>query len=193
MTEKKTHEDQKYINGLLQNNSFVIQSIYDRFVPKVVNYIKQNSGSADEAQDIVQDTLITIYNQASEKGLRLTCPFDAYFFLLCKRKWLNVIKKTSNKEVTINEEVLSKGDEAQELAFETSMFGDKQELFKEMFNKLGTACKDLLNATFKIKSMEEVAKSLGVSYAYARKKKSLCIGKLTALVQGSPKFNHLKS
>ena len=193
MSEKKIHEDQKYIDGLLKNNSFIIQTIYDKFVPKVVNYIKQNSGSTDKAQDVIQDTLITIYNQANEKGLQLTCPFDAYFFLLCKRKWLNELKKSSNKEVTINEEVLSKGDEAQELAFETSVFGEKQELFTEMFNKLGTACKDLLIATFKIKSMEEVAASLNVSYAYARKKKSLCIGKLTKLVQESPKFNQLNN
>lgn len=193
MSEKKVHEDQKYIDGLLQNNSFIIQSIYDKFVPKVINYIKQNSGSTDKAQDVIQETLITIYNQANEKKLQLTCPFDAYFFLLCKRKWLNELKKYSNKEVTINEEVLSKGDEAQELAFETSVFGEKQALFTEMFSKLGTACKDLLTATFKIKSMEEVAKSLGVTYAYARKKKSLCIGKLTKLVQESPKFNQLNN
>ena len=132
-------------------------------------------------------------HKAVEKDFKLTCPFDAYFFLLCKRKWLNELKKSSNKEVTINEEVLSKDDEAQELAFETSVFGEKQALFTEMFSKLGTACKDLLTATFKIKSMEEVAKSLGVTYAYARKKKSLCIGKLTELVQESPKFNQLNN
>lgn len=193
MGEKKIHEDQKYIDGLLKNNSFIIQAIYDKFVPKVINYIKQNSGSADEAQDVIQETLVTIYNQASQKKLQLTCPFDAYFFLLCKRKWLNELKKSSNKEVTINEEVLSKDDGTHELAFETSVFGEKQALFSEMFNNLGKACKDLLTATFKIKSMEEVAKSLGVTYAYARKKKSLCIGKLTELVQSSPKFNQLNS
>jgi len=193
MSDKKIHEDQKYIDGLLKNNSFIIQAIYDKFVPKVINYIKQNSGNSDQAQDVIQDTLVTIYNQASEKGLQLTCPFDAYFFLLCKRKWLNVLKKTGHKEVTINEEVLSKGDEAQELAFETSVFGEKQALFAEMFEKMGDACKDLLKATFKIKSMEDVAKSLNITYAYARKKKSLCIGKLTELVRESPKFNQLKN
>ncbi|WP_147678509.1 RNA polymerase sigma factor [Algibacter pacificus] len=193
MSDKKIHEDQKYIDGLLKNNSFIIQAIYDKFVPKVINYIKQNSGNSDQAQDVIQDTLVTIYNQASEKGLQLTCPFDAYFFLLCKRKWLNVLKKTSNKEVTINEEVLSKGDEALELAFETSVFGEKQALFAEMFEKMGDACKDLLKATFKMKSMEDVAKSLNITYAYARKKKSLCIGKLTELVRESPKFNQLKN
>ncbi|WP_299884989.1 sigma-70 family RNA polymerase sigma factor [uncultured Lacinutrix sp.] len=191
MGDKKIHEDQKYIDGLLKNNSFIIQTIYDKFVPKVVNYIKQNSGDIAQAQDIVQETIITIYNQAKEKGLKLTCPFDAYFFLLCKRKWLNELKKNNKKEVTINEEVLSKDDDAQELAFETSLFGEKQALFNEMFLKLGTACKDLIKATFKIKSMEEVAASLGLTYAYARKKKSLCIGQLTKLVQESPKFNQL--
>lgn len=192
MDDKKIHTDQKYIEGLLANNSFIIQAIYDKFAHKVINYIKNNSGNTEQAQDIIQETLITIYNQAKTKGLKLTCPFDAYFFLLCKRKWLNELKKKSNKEVTINEEVLSIDDGIKELTFETSIFGEKQALFTEMFQKLGTACKDLLKATFKIKSMEEVAKSLNISYAYARKKKSLCIGKLTKLVQESPKFNQLK-
>ncbi|WP_027879496.1 RNA polymerase sigma factor [Mesoflavibacter zeaxanthinifaciens] len=191
MSNKKVHEDQKYIDGLVNNNSFIIQAIYDKFVPKVINYVKQNSGDEEYAQDVVQDTIITIYNQAIQKNLQLTCPFDAYFFLLCKRKWLNTLKKINNKEVTINEEVLSKDDDAAQFVFETSIFENKQNLFNQMFDQLGKACKDLLNATFKIKSMEEVAASLNVSYAYARKKKSLCIGQLTKMVQESPTFNQL--
>lgn len=191
MSDKQLHEDQKYIEGLLGNNSFVIQAIYNKFAPKVISYIKSNSGDEDSAKDIIQEVLITIYNQAKEKNLQLTCPFDAYFFLLCKRKWLNELKKTNKKEVTINEETLSKNDSALELVDETDLFEEKQSLFNLMFQQLGTACKDLLKATFKIKSMEEVAKSLGVTYAYARKKKSLCIGKLTKLVKESPKYNQL--
>ena len=192
MGEKKIHEDQKYINGLVNNNAFIIQSIYDKFTHKVINYIKQNSGTTDSAKDIIQESIITIYHQAKDKNLQLTCPFDAYFFLVCKRKWLNQLKKTSNKEVTINEEVLSKDDGAQELAFETSLYEQQQGLFNQMFQQLGKACKDLLTTTFKIKSMEEVAKSLGVTYAYARKKKSLCMGKLTGLIQASSEYKRLK-
>ena len=191
MSVKKVHEDQKYIDGLVNNNSFIIQAIYDKFVPKVINYVKQNSGDEEYAQDVVQDTIVIIYNQATQKNLQLTCPFDAYFFLLCKRKWLNTLKKLNNKEVTINEEVLSKDDDAAQFVFVTSIFETKLNLFNQMFDQLGKACKDLLNATFKIKSMEEVAASLNVSYAYARKKKSLCIGQLTKMVQESPTFNQL--
>lgn len=193
MKNKSIHEDQKYIDGLSQNNSFIIQSIYDKFVPKVVNYIKNNSGGEDEAQDIIQEVIITIYNQAKTKNLQLSCPFDAYFFLLCKRKWLNELKKSSNKEVTINEEVLSKDDDASQHAFETEIFNEKQQLFNKMFENLGDACKELLKTTFQIKSMEEVAKKLGVTYAYVRKKKSLCIGKLTSMVQESSAYKQIQN
>jgi DNA-directed RNA polymerase specialized sigma24 family protein len=56
---------------------------------KVV-YIRNNSGDEDQAQDVVQEVLILLFNQAKPK-LQLTCPFDAYFFTL-QRKWLNELK-----------------------------------------------------------------------------------------------------
>ncbi len=193
MGNNKPHPDQKYIEALLKNDTILLSEIYEKFAPKVVGYIKKNSGDDSRAQDIIQETLITIYKQAKEKELKLTCPFDAYFFLLCKRKWLNELKKSSQKEVTINEEVVSINDESVRFAEETEIFNAKHELFTEMFDQLGKACKELLKVTFTIKSMEEVAQKLGQSYAYVRKKKSLCIGQLTQLVQNAPKFNRLKN
>jgi len=193
MNDKKTHRDQLYIIGLLNNDSIIIKEIYEKFAPKVIHYICRNSGNEHDANDIIQEVLITIYHQAQKNNFKLTCPFDAYFFLLCKRMWFNVLKKTSKKEVTINEEILSINDDASLLAFETIEFDERQQLFEEMFQKLGNACKELLKTSFTIKSLQEVADKLGVSYAYVRKKKSLCVGKLTKLVQGSPVFKKFKN
>jgi len=193
MAESKVHPDQKYIEGLLMNSPLVIQSIYDRFVPKVVGYITKNSGNEDSAKDVVQEVLLAIYHQAKHKRLQLTCPFDAYFFLLCKRRWLNEIKKKSLKEVTINEEVVSINDDTLQLVEEFDLEQQKKLVFDYMFQKLGDACKDLLKTSFEIKSMEEVAQKLGVSYAYARKKKSLCISQLTRMVQESSDYKNLKA
>ena len=84
MEQPKTHPDQIYIEGLENNNSAIIQTIYKKFVPKVVHYIRTNSGDEDQAQDVIQEVLIVLFDQAKAKKLVLTCPFDAYFFLLCK-------------------------------------------------------------------------------------------------------------
>lgn len=192
MAEKNLHPDQMYIDGLVQNNSSVIQTIYKKFVPKIKHYIRTNSGDDDEAQDVIQEVLITIYNQAKTKGLQLTCPFDAYFFLLCKRRWLNELKKTSNKEVTLKDENVSIDESVQEMAFQTEVFDEKQSLFDEMFQKLGEKCQEVLKLSFVTKTMEEVAAKLNVTYAYVRKKKSLCTGQLTEMIQQSNRYKSLK-
>ena len=191
MSEKKLHPDQIYIDGLVQNNSAVIQSIYKKFVPKVKNYIRNNSGDDDEAQDVIQEVLITIYNQAKTNGLQLTCPFDAYFFLLCKRRWLNELKKASNKEVTLKDDNVSIDESVQEMTFQTEVFDEKQSLFDEMFQKLGEKCREVLQLSFVSKTMEEVAEKLNVTYGYVRKKKSLCTGQLTEMIQQSPRFRSI--
>lgn len=192
MASNTLHQDQLYIEGLLNNNSSIIESIYKKFAPKVTHYIKLNSGDADEAQDVIQEVLITIYNQAKTKGLQLTCPFDAYFYLLCKRKWLNVLKKSSNKEVTIKDENVSIDKDVEKLAIETEVQDEIQSLFDEMFQKLGEKCQEVLKLSFVTKTMEEVASKMNVTYAYVRKKKSICTGQLTELIQQSKRYQSLK-
>ena len=193
MANNYVHEDQLYIDGLANNNSAIIQSIYKKFVPKVIYYIKTNSGDHERAQDVVQEVLMTIYDQTKTKGLQLTCPFDAYFFLLCKRRWLNELKKSSNKEVTIDDENVYKDESTLVMANETEVFESKNQLFELMFQKLGEKCQEMLKTSFAIKTMEEVAEKLNVTYAYARKKKSLCTGELTRMIQESAQYKSLKN
>lgn len=192
MINSKIHPDQIYIDGLTNNDSAIIQSIYKKFVPKVKNHIRINSGNNDDAQDVIQEVLITIYNQAKTSGLQLTCPFDAYFFLLCKRRWLNELKKSSNKEVTLMDDNVSIDEPVQEMVFQTESFDEKQSLFDEMFQKLGEKCQEVLKLSFVTKTMEEVAEKLNVTYGYVRKKKSLCTGQLTEMIQQSNRYKSLK-
>jgi DNA-directed RNA polymerase specialized sigma subunit len=105
---------------------------------------------------------------------------------------LNEIKKSSNKGVTIDEDLLSSNEPTEEMVTETEVFDDKQKLFDLMFLKLGDKCQELLKLSFTIKSMEEVAEKLNVTYGYVRKKKSLCVGQLTQWIQETNRFKSLK-
>ena len=192
MATNTIHSDQIYLEGLANNDSAIIQSIYKKFVPKVVSFIRNNSGDEDQAQDVIQEVMILLFNQAKANKLQLTCPFDAYFFLLCKRKWLNELKKVSNKGVTIVDDVTSTKEPTEELLAQTEVFEEKQQLFDLMFQKLGDKCQEVLKLSFTLKSMEEVAEKLQVTYGYARKKKSLCTGQLTQWIQEHSRFKSLK-
>ena len=190
MERKKPHADQRYIDAIRENSSEMIREIYKKFSGKVIAFIHKNSGDTDEARDIIQETLITIYQQANN-NLILTCPFDAYFFLLCKRKWFNKLKE--KKGVTITEEALSVHDDGLQHVLETELFEAKKDLFEAMFQELGDKCQELLRLSFKLSSLEEVASQLNVTYGYVRKKKSLCMGALTELIHNSPAYQALKN
>ena len=192
MSKNTVHPDQYFIEGLANNNSAIIQSIYKKFVPKVVSYIRNNSGDEDQAQDVVQEIMILLFNQAKAKRLQLSCPFDAYFFLLCKRRWLNELKKSSNKGVTIQDDLTSTNVPTEEMVAQTEIFEEKQQLFDMMFQKLGEKCQEVLKLSFTLKSMEEVAEKLNVTYGYVRKKKSLCTGQLTQWIHEHSSFESLK-
>jgi len=102
------------------------------------------------------------------------------------------LKKTRPDGVTIQDEITSIDAEVQAQAQETSLYDNRSSLFNEMLSQMGARCKEIIKLSFSLKSMEEVAQKLGVTYGYVRKKKSLCIGKLTRLVQDNPQYKHLK-
>ena len=191
--EKKPHSDHKYIKALVENDTRILNELYQKYSGKIVSFIVKNNGDYEDAQDVIQETLITIFNQAKERDFILTCPFDAYFYLLCKRKWLNKLNKKGIDKVTIIEEITSISDEQENIANETLIFEEKTSLMMQKLQELGGKCKEIIEMAFKIKKMEEVAEKLGVSYGYARKKKSECIGKLTKMIQSSSVFNQLKN
>src|SRR5258708_25392649 len=94
------HAHERYLIGLSNNDNQVVEELYRRFAPTIKNHILYTQGSEEDAADIFQESLIDIYNQAKYKGLQLTCPFEPFLLLVCKRKWLNEIKKRGKNPVT---------------------------------------------------------------------------------------------
>lgn len=193
MKKPTTHPDQVYIKALLENDTLMIQEIYKKFSSKVIGYVIKNSGSRAQALDLIQECLMIVYDQAKTKDLQLTCPFDAYFFLICKRKWWNILKKKGLQKVTIEEERLSIVDESHNQAEESLQYEAQRNLYLEALEKIGDSCKQLIKLSLLIKSMQEVADKLDISYAYARKRKSVCMAKLMELIQGDPMYKQLKN
>jgi RNA polymerase sigma factor (sigma-70 family) len=181
---KIIHTDQRFITGLLQNDTALVREIYSRFAGKVKTYIIQNSGSEDDAADIFQESLIDIYQQAQHKGLQLTCPFEPFLLLVCKRKWLNELKKRGRQGVTKDpDDVYNLGEDVFALAEQLQLREDKASLFMAMFQQLGERCREIINKCLGNKPQDEVAADLGVSYAYLRKKKSECTAELIKLIK----------
>ncbi|HRP55937.1 sigma-70 family RNA polymerase sigma factor [Agriterribacter sp.] len=188
------HSDQKYINALLENDATVLEELYQRFSEKIKWMIIRNNGSETDAADIFQDALLSIYNKAKGGDFTLTCPFEAFLYLICKNKWLNILSKRKTQKVTITdtEGFNYIGEDDFKLAEDCVLRQERNNLLAEKLAEMGDSCKKILQLSWSGIAMDEVAKQLNVTYAYARKKKSECVARLISLVKQSPKFNSLK-
>ena len=179
-----THPDQRYIRGLLNNDGPTVDEIYQKYANTIRNFIIKNNGSEDDAADIFQEALIDLYNQARYKNLELTCPFEAFLLLICKRKWYNLHKKRGLHRVTNStEEVSLVGEDtfaaAEQLATEES----RARLFLEQFARLGEKCREILRLSLTGEAQEKIAERLNLTYGYLRKKKSECMATLLSYIQ----------
>ncbi|HRQ51379.1 MAG TPA: sigma-70 family RNA polymerase sigma factor [Agriterribacter sp.] len=188
------HPDQKYINALLENDAVVLDELYRLFSEKIKWMIIRNNGTETDAADIFQDALLSIYNKARAGGFTLTCPLEAFLYLICKNKWLNTLSKRKTQKVTITdtEGFNHIGEDNFKLAEECVLQQERKDLLAEKLAEMGDSCKKILRLSWSGIAMDEVARQLDVTYAYARKKKSECMAKLITLVKQSPTFNSLK-
>jgi RNA polymerase sigma factor (sigma-70 family) len=192
--KKRAHADQRYIDALLTNDRRVIREIYKKFSDRIAGYVRSNNGNAKDAQDVFQEGLIAIYQRARGGNFTLTCPFEAYLYLVCRGKWLNELKRRQRQEVTNSTAEGYKGEtEAAPLADATLREQARDELFDAKFRELSDRCRELLRISWTGVGMEEVANRMAISYGYARKKKSECTARLIELIRSAPAFRRLES
>jgi RNA polymerase sigma factor (sigma-70 family) len=188
------HPDQKYIDALTSNNSQLLKELYEKFHRRIVNMVVQNGGTEAEAGDIFQDALLAIYNKARSGEFILSCPLDAFLYLICRNNWLKELEKRKNRGVTFRDPggYIPLSDDNFRLAEECLVLQARRNLLLDRLALLGDSCRKLLLLSWNGNSMGEVAEILQVTYSYARKKKSECMARLIELVKQSSQFNSLK-
>ena len=188
------HPDHIFIEALLNDDKVMVSKIYRDHIGKIRGWILKNGGDQNDADDVFQEAVVSIYRRAAAGNFELTCPFDAFLFMACRNKWLNMLQKKYRKEVTLTDfSGYSKADVAVEQSNDIKVHEAKEQIFKTKLKELGNACQELLAVCYTTKSMEEVAEKMGFSYAYVRKKKSECMGKLTELVRNSQEYKQFLS
>ena len=83
---KVNHQDQKYVDGVVNSDDRVIEEIYKRFSQPVVSLISKYGGDESIAKDIFQDVLLSIWRQG-KNGLSLRCNFQSFFLNACKKRF----------------------------------------------------------------------------------------------------------
>ena len=187
------HPDNKYINALRDNDQVLLDELYTLFGGKIKKMVLQNNGSEADAADIFQEALVDLYKKA-KTGFILTCPMEAFLFMICRNRWLNTITRRKYNNVTFAEDegysnLVSEDSFAVAEQIKTNQ--NRKNLIESKLVELGGSCSELLQLSWSGKKLELIATLMNTTYNYIRKKKSDCMGKLIDLVKGSPDYQLL--
>lgn len=82
---------------LLTDRERTLAQIYAQTYPMVRHYVKENSGTEEDAKDIFQEALITYYEKVVYDQLTLTSSLSTYLMGICKNLWRQEIVKRARR------------------------------------------------------------------------------------------------
>ena len=177
----------KYLEGIKQSNNKILNEIYqNNFIP-IKNFIINNSGNEDDAKDVFQEVLITLFRRLQKEDIDIGVTFGTYLFSACKMTWFKKLKRTPTTDSIENLQIQDSSNIEEELLGEK-----KSSLFQKVMNKLGGDCKKVLEYHFNKKSFKEIADLMSYTgEEYARRKKYLCKKGLMDKIKKDPLFKEL--
>ncbi len=181
--------DLQYLDAIRQNDRDGLQRIYQTFLPRISTFIRQNGGSADDAQDLFQDALIILFKKTKSPGFELTSSFSTFLFGICRNLWGNRLQKKSGKAVSLSDDYKYTEEPSLQTMIEQQ---EESTLFWDAFQRLGPDCQQLLQLFFAKVKMAAVAERMGyASEGYAKKRKYQCKEQLIKYVKADARYAEL--
>jgi len=173
--------EQALLKGLAQNDSRAVEALYKSHFSMIQHFVTNNNGSFDDARDIFQEAMITLYEKVQLDNFALTCQIKTYLFSICKNLWLKRLQQMGKYSTPLSaqEETISVEEDLDRFEKKDAAFA----IMDRALNSLGEPCKSLLEGYYlNKKGMQELANQFGYTNAdNAKNQKYKCLMRLKKL------------
>lgn len=181
--------DQKIIERIRNGDDQALVHLYHSNIAMVRKYVADNSGFEEDAQDMLQDALIVLWEKVAHGDFDLTSKISTYIYSVVRNKWLREINKrrlgkiSSLENYEVAEERLD--------ALKTIVQKEEYKVVLQCIDAMGDTCRKVLIMFYlEEKGMEEIARTLRFSNTdVAKAKKWQCKKELEKLVKKRYKEN----
>lgn len=173
--------EQALLKGLAQNDSKAVEALYKSHFTMIQHFVLNNNGSFDDARDLFQEAMITLYEKVQSDSFVLSCQIKTYLFSICKNLWLKRLKQMGKYSAPLSteEESIAVDADLEEFQKKDAAFS----IMNRALNSLGEPCKSLLEGYYlNKKGMQELADDFGYTNAdNAKNQKYKCLMRLKKL------------
>jgi RNA polymerase sigma factor (sigma-70 family) len=174
------------INDLKGESNQAFGQLYKEYFGMVNRFVTNNNGSADDAEDIFQDTMLVLVEKLRKDNFELTASIKTYVMAISKNIWLNKLRVTY-KETEFTELHNNKFfEDINDAIDQEKSYWDK---LQNYMHRITTHCKGLIHDMFfKEKTIEQIQKQYGYSTIHnAQNQKHKCIEQIRKLKEADEK------
>lgn len=187
--EAVNQEDQELLEKLARSDRAAILAIYDLALPSVIHWVRENSGTEQDARDLFQEAMVVVFKRLREPSFELTCRLKSFLRIICRNLWLTRLRDQKKFVATeledcepylLEEDTVAKMEQSEE-----------ERLYFQHFQKLSEQCQKIMKWFFAKTSLADIAKRLDTTEQYIKKRKFLCKEKLVKSIQADPIYLEL--
>ncbi len=158
---KEKENELLLIRAFKEGNEQAFKKLFDKYHQKLYAYLFRLLDSKDDAEDIVQETFIKIWEKRDQfiEGYS----FDAFLFKIAKNAFISLTRKKINQNVfDLNPEILARPDDYNSDTY--VILNETREIIEKIINRLPKKRKEI----FRLRRIEnlsrkEISEKLGIS------------------------------
>ena len=181
--------DQEQVEMILTKNrqNMAITLLYRQYYGVLENYILQNSGSSDDAADIIQEVMLIFVQMISEGKFRAESSIKSFLYSICRNLWITELRKRKSSAAR-QEKYEESTEKVDSDVSESIAKTESLKYIMGLFQELGNKCKQILQLFYYEElPMKEICEKLDFSSEQVlRNKKYKCLKSLIEKTQASP-------
>lgn len=144
------------------NREKAIAQIYQQVYPKIRSIILKKGGNIDDAKDLFQEAVLTLYLKIIEHKFGISeTNIGGFIMQLAQNKWVDKIRKDHKLDFTEN---IKSENSSNSTPILNLLNKEKTELIDKILTPIGEKCKELLRLVIVHNhTMKEIAETLGLS------------------------------
>jgi len=171
--------DRRIIDRIREGDREVLIELYKAHEGMIANHVFQHSGNEDDVKDLMQDTLVAIWQNVRKPDFQLSAKLSTYLFAIAKNLWLKQLekrKRIKGEQFITGKEMADTQDPEEKM---------DHSLVQKAMDLLQDKCRNILIMFyFDGFDMATIAKANGLSSAtVAKAKKYQCLKGLETIIK----------
>lgn len=171
--------DRRIIDRIREGDREVLIELYKAHEGMIANHVYQHSGNEDDVKDLMQDSLVAIWQNVRKPQFELSAKLTTYLFAIAKNLWLKQLdkrKRIKSEDYITGKEVADSADPAERMDYN---------IVQKALDLLQDKCRNILMMFyFDGFDMNTIAKANGLASAsVAKAKKHQCLKGLETIIK----------